>query len=499
MQVPRVVAQNQQVQQKKAPLTELMARAMKFYREELKHSPKAIDYLKKRGLTGEVAARFGLGYAPDEWQGLEKALPDYKDPALAECGLVIDNEQGRRYDRFRDRVMFPILDQRGNVIGFGGRVIGDGEPKYLNSPETPLFEKGRELYGLPQARQAIRDADTVIVVEGYMDVVALAQHGIGNAVATLGTATTPNHVHKLLRQAAKVVFCFDGDRAGRKAAWRALEASLEQLADDKLVGFLFLPPEHDPDSFVREMGAEEFRRLAAHPTTLTEFLLRELASHADLATAEGRAHLVHEAKPMLQRLAAPILRVQLVKALAEAAALTQAEVEAQCGIKPLARGFAARAAPPKPRGRVPARALEHQLLELVIRRPERAAQLPLDHIAADGAEGQALHAIAAAFEHGEIAAGGVGALLEHFRGSPHEALIGTLAATLAEDADEGALETVFNDAVDRLRQSGLAQEIAALSARARTAPLSDAERERLKTLLTRKAGPAGRTEPGKGD
>jgi DNA primase len=487
MQVPRVVAQNQQAQKKKAPLTELMARAMGFYREQLKASPKAIDYLKKRGLTGEIAARFGLGYAPDEWQGLEQVFPDYKDPALIECGLLIENEQGRRYDRFRDRVMFPILDQRGNVIGFGGRVIGDGEPKYLNSPETPLFEKGRELYGLPQARQAIRDADTVIVVEGYMDVVALAQHGIGNAVATLGTATTPNHVHKLLRQASKVVFCFDGDRAGRKAAWRALEASLEQLADDKLVGFLFLPPEHDPDSFVREMGAEEFRRLAAHPTTLTEFLLRELASHADLATAEGRAHLVHEAKPLLQRLAAPILRVQLAKALAEAAALTQAEVEAECGIKPLARGFAARAAPPRPRSRAPARQLEHQLLELVIRRPERSAHLPLELIGDGTAEGQALHAIAAAYERGEIAAGGVGALLEHFRGSSHEAIIGTLAATLAEDADEGALEAVFRDALDRLRHGGLSQEIAALSAKARTSALSAGERDRLKDLLTRKA------------
>ena len=503
MQVPRVVTQNIQEQKKKAPLTELMARAMTFYREQLKASPKAVDYLKGRGLTGEIAARFGLGYSPDEWQGLERVFPDYKDPALVECGLIIENEQGRRYDRFRDRIMFPILDQRGNVIGFGGRVIGDGEPKYLNSPETPLFEKGRELYGLPQARQAIRDTDTVIVVEGYMDVVALAQHGIGNAVATLGTATTPNHVHKLLRQAAKVVFCFDGDRAGRKAAWRALEASLEQLADDKMVGFLFLPPEHDPDSFVRERGADEFRRLAAHPTTLTEFLLRELASHADLATAEGRAHLVHEAKPMLQRLAAPILRVQLTKALAEAAALTQAEVEAECGIKPLARG---RPPPPRPRGRAPARQLDHQLLELVIRRPERAARLPMSQITADTPEGLALHAIAAAFEHGELPAGGVGLLLEHFRGSPHEAVIGTQAAALAEDVDEGALEAVFNDTLDRLRQSGLAQEIAALSAKARVAALSPDERDRLKELLTRKtqggsakASTAGHNrEPSKG-
>ena len=331
MQVPHE-ERNRAERAKKAPLTELMARATRFYREQLKGSPKAIDYLKGRGLTGEIAARFGLGYAPDGWQGLEKVFPMYDDPALAECGLVIVNEQGRRYDRFRDRVMFPIQDQRGNVIGFGGRVLGQGEPKYLNSPETPLFEKGRELYGLTQARQAIRDSDTVIVVEGYMDVVALAQHGVANAVATLGTACTPAHVHKLLRQASKVVFCFDGDAAGRKAAWRALEASLDQLADDKSAGFLFLPPEHDPDSYVRAEGADNFRRLVAHPTTLTEFLLRELKSGVDLASAEGRARLVHEAKPHLLKLSAPVLRVQLVKAVAEAAELTQAEVETQCGL-----------------------------------------------------------------------------------------------------------------------------------------------------------------------
>ena len=313
--------------------------------------PKAIDYLKGRGLTGEIAARYGLGYAPDDWQGLQRVFDDYSSPALVECGLVIDNEQGRRYDRFRDRIMFPILDQRGNVIGFGGRVLGQGEPKYLNSPETPLFHKGEELYGLPQARQAIRADDRVIVVEGYMDVVALAQHGIGNAVATLGTATTSTHVRKLLRQASQVVFCFDGDNAGRKAAWRALEASLDVLADDKLVGFLFLPAEHDPDSFVRAEGAEAFRRLAAQPTTLTEFLLRELKSGADLSNAEGRARLVHEAKPYLTKLAAPLLRLQLTRAIAEAAALSPAEVESQCGLKsPVAwpSGPAEKSSAPRP-------------------------------------------------------------------------------------------------------------------------------------------------------
>src|SRR4029079_3466699 len=219
-----------------------------------------IDYLKGRGLSGEIAARYGLGYAPEGWQNLERVFPDYRSAVMKDTGLVIDSEsedtekKSRRYDRFRDRVMFPILDARGNVIGFVGRVIGRGEPKYLNSPETPLFEKGRELYGLYQARRAIRDANQVLVVEGYMDVVALAQHGVENAVATLGTATTPHHLAKLMRLADNVVFCFDGDAAGRKAAWRALEVSLPVLADGKVVSFLFLPPEDDPDTFVRRQG-----------------------------------------------------------------------------------------------------------------------------------------------------------------------------------------------------------------------------------------------------
>ncbi len=475
---------------KKAPLTELMARAMHFYREQLKAAPKAVDYLKGRGLTGEIAAKFGLGYAPDDWQGLQQTFPDYNDPALVECGLIIVNEQGRRYDRFRDRVMFPILDQRGNVIGFGGRVIGPGEPKYLNSPETPLFEKGRELYGLTQARQAIRDSDTVIVVEGYMDVVALAQHGIGNAVATLGTACTPTHVHKLLRQASKVVFCFDGDAAGRKAAWRALEASLEQLSDDKSAGFLFLPPEHDPDSFVRAEGAETFGRLVAHPTTLTEFLLRELKAGVDLASAEGRARLVHEAKPHLQKLAAPILRVQLVKAVAEASALAQAEVETQCDLKPAARG---RAAPPRTRQRPTPSSVEFKLLQVVLHRPEWAARLPLELIDRERAEGQALNAIADAIDHGELPAGGFGLLLEFFRNTPHESLLAGIAANMVEEVDLGDLEAVFNDCVAHLRQSALTVEITRLSTRAREGGLDPDERQRLSELLARKRSSAPST------
>ena len=229
-------------------LTEVMARAARYFYEQLKHSPKAVTYLKERGVSGEIAQKFGIGYAPDGWQNLAAAFDDYAAVELQQAGLVIKNEQGRLYDRFRDRVMFPIMNQKGEVIAFGGRVLGEGEPKYLNSPETPLFEKGREVFGLPQARAALREKDAAVVVEGYMDVVALAQHGVGNAVATLGTATTATHVQKLMRQVDRIVYCFDGDAAGRKAAWRALENSLEALPEQKSIGFVFLPDGEDPDS-----------------------------------------------------------------------------------------------------------------------------------------------------------------------------------------------------------------------------------------------------------
>src|SRR5690348_9098194 len=317
-------------------LTQRMMDALGYYRAELKKSRTAIDYLKGRGVSGEIAARFGLGYAPDGWQNLATVFTDYATGPLKDTGLVIDSDPGedhpekksRRYDRFRNRVMFPILDARGNVIGFGGRVIGPGEPKYLNSPETPLFEKGRELYGLYQARRAIRDANRVIVVEGYMDVVALAQNGVENAVATLGTATTPFHVAKLLKLADNVVFCFDGDAAGRKAAWRALEVSLPVLADGKAVSFLFLPTEDDPDTYVRREGREAFLEAAGAAKPLSQFLFAELASQVDMATDEGRARFVAQARPLIAQIEAPALGAMLRRRLAEVARLDAGEVEA---------------------------------------------------------------------------------------------------------------------------------------------------------------------------
>ena len=322
--------QRQQVQAQSLALTEILARANDCYRHALREAPRAIDYLKRRGLTGEIAARYGIGYAPDAWQTLESVFEHYSDTTLLEAGLVIDNESGRRYDRFRDRIMFPIRNMRGQVIGFGGRVIDQGEPKYLNSPETPVFHKGSELYGLFEARQAIREQGLALVVEGYMDVVALAQLGFANAVATLGTAVTPQHVQKLLRHTDEVVFSFDGDNAGRKAAWRALEASLPLAADNKSLRFLFLPQEHDPDSYVREFGAEGFAAAMKEALPLSRYLLQGVCEGKDLTQAEERAKVLFEAKPYLQTLPAGALRLQIVREVAQRVQSTADEVARFC-------------------------------------------------------------------------------------------------------------------------------------------------------------------------
>lgn len=353
-------------------LTDVLAKAAAFYRQQLRGSPRAIDYLKRRGLTGEVAARFGLGYAPDRWDALKGAFVDYEQPDLVGAGLVIaKGDEDRRYDRFRDRIMFPIRNQRGDVIGFGGRVIDQGEPKYLNSPETAVFLKGSELYGLFEARQTIRERGYVLVVEGYMDVVALAQLGLPNVVATLGTACTLIHVHKLLRQSSHVVFSFDGDAAGRKAAWRALEAGLPHAADDKLLSFLFLPPEHDPDTFVREHGAEAFEHEVSAAMPLSAFFVRHLAEQCDLASAEGRARLQHEALPLLKQLPDGALRGQIVSALAEAVRTTPELLASAAGLRMGSGGqlMRGRAAARSAVDRVQVPALEQKLIRHLLAAP----------------------------------------------------------------------------------------------------------------------------------
>lgn len=325
--------------------------ATQYYREQLKVSEKAIDYLKKRGLSGKTAAHFGIGYAPPGWRNLEAAFPDYQSETtrdvLVKAGLVVNSEEGKLYDRFRNRIMFPILSLKGQIIGFGGRVLEQGEPKYMNSPETSLFEKGRELYNFFSARRAIREANCVVVVEGYMDVIALWQHGIEYAVAALGTATTAFHIQKLLRQTDQVVFCFDGDKAGRKAAWRALENSLSFILDGKYLSFLFLPEGDDPDSYVREHGKISFERQLSQAMPLSEFLFRELCAGINLQTDEGRAKLVHDAKPLLRQVKASVLSLMLINRLAELSGMSRNELEVVLEIKRIGKTQAVKNIPKK--------------------------------------------------------------------------------------------------------------------------------------------------------
>jgi len=329
-------------QQQAMALSEVMSSAADWYRTQLKNAPRAIDYLKGRGLTGEIAKRYSLGYAPDGWQGLEAVFGPYSNDEVAKTlldgGLLIQSEASesnqtvRRYDRFRDRIMFPIRNPKGQVIGFGGRILDQGEPKYLNSPETPLFSKGNTLYGLFEARQAIRAQEYVLVCEGYMDVVALAQLGFPNAVATLGTACTANHVRMLLRQTDRVVFSFDGDSAGQRAAQRALEACLPLMSDDKEIRFLFLPAEHDPDSYVRAYGAPAFEKVIKEAASLSTFFFRVVSEDHDLTTPEGRAQTHHAAKPLLLSMPPIALRTQILRELAIRTNSSPAELEVFCGL-----------------------------------------------------------------------------------------------------------------------------------------------------------------------
>src|SRR5579863_1274467 len=313
MEVP--VEQGEDPASSLAPLYEVLDKAANYYREQLKQSATAVDYLKGRGLTGEIAKEFGLGFVPAGWDNLLTAVGKDEGAvkALLTSGMLIEKQGEHRYhDRFRERIMFPIRDNRGRIIGFGGRVLDKGEPKYLNSPETALFHKGRELYGLYEARQALRDIPRLLVVEGYMDVVALAQYGVRYAVATLGTSTTGEHLKKLFRVAPEVVFCFDGDRAGRAAAWRALENALPEAQDGRQIRFLFLPEGEDPDTLVRKEGREAFEvRMAKDAVPLSDYLLDNLETQTDMGTREGRARLVSLAKPLLARLPQGVFRGML--------------------------------------------------------------------------------------------------------------------------------------------------------------------------------------------
>ncbi|HUP96068.1 MAG TPA: DNA primase [Burkholderiales bacterium] len=483
MTVPEVRSEHsQRTAEQSEDLHSVLLTAARYYRSCLKDAPQAVAYLKNRGLSGEIAKRFGIGYAPDGWQNLGAAFPDYDAKALVAAGLVKQNEEGKRYDLFRDRVMFPIVDVRGNVIGFGGRVLGDGEPKYLNSPETAVFEKGRELYGLYQGRRAIRDAGRVVVVEGYMDVVALAQHGVAYAVATLGTATTGLHVQKLLRQADEVVFAFDGDTAGRRAAWRALEGTLSELTDGKQVRFLFLPQGDDPDSYVRGHGQAGFETLLGEAVPLSRYLLEELGGRVDLSSAEGRAALIHAAKPLVARLQNNAFRAQILRELAGKSRLTPPEVEALCGLAAPDRKKTEAAPNVRPRS---APTLWRKLLRLLLDAPQLAAEIGPEQRRLLESDPDFASAVALVDEVKRTGVDTTGALFEAVRGSPYAELYGEIAREgLEEPSELEAARTDLEGVLAKLESSWVQQQIKGLAAKS---DRDETEQQRLHALWERLA------------
>lgn len=496
MTVPQAVrtadAQAEQAaRNRRLSLEEMLQRAAGYYKQQLKSGLAAVSYCKGRGLSGEIAARFGLGYAPDGWQNLEAVFPDYQDERLVESGLVIRNDEGRRYDRFRDRLMFPIRNQRGAIIGFGGRVLGKGEPKYLNSPETPLFEKGRELYGLYEARQAIRAKNRVLVVEGYMDVVALAQFGVEYAVATLGTATTGEHVRKLMRHADHVYFCFDGDAAGQKAAWRALENSLPQLQDGKSLHFLFLPEEHDPDSFIRAEGTGRFERLLEESSLpLSGYFTRELTRRVDMESPEGRADLIRQAAPLLAQIAAPALGLIIKKRLAELAGIEVDEFDMLMGQKKPERKGRREYRLPAESVRPAQMSIVRRQLKWLLMNPAWAVdvQMPDSLTLSDEL---ACFAMLSERAREQGAAPNTAQLMESIRGTPYEALVDSVLQQAMQDPEEFAAPTEddrkqFCDGNRKLLQLLRDAELDRLIRKSRSERLTPEESQLMRELVSRK-------------
>lgn len=486
LEVPREGGRAER-EERSAPLLEALEAAARFYRRQLREHPRAaraVDYLKARGVSGETAAAFGLGYAPPGWDSLAAALG--REPAgrrvLVAAGLLVEREGGGCYDRFRDRITFPIRDRRGRTIAFGARALGDEQPKYLNSPETAVFHKGRELYGVYEARRAAGTLERLLVVEGYMDVVALAQHGLPWAVAVLGTAVTGEHVERLFRTAPEVIFCFDGDRAGRAAAWRALESALPALAPGRGAAFLLLPDGEDPDSLVRREGREAFERRLGEARSLTEHLFAELTARTDTATLEGRARLVELARPLLARLPDGALRRLARNRLAELVHVAPEELST------LFEGGERR----PPRGAPPARvrpSLVRQMLALVVHYPRLAARAgDPEPLRAAGLPGSRLLAevIELLHSHPNLSSAG---LVEHFRDHPEGRHLGRLLAAGAPPSGEG-LEREFLDGLERLAGAADERRFRELQQRAASGQLEPAERQEFARLAARRTSAA---------
>ena len=497
MAVPKVRGQNDNPEvraerkKKQQTLEETTAAAADFYAQQLKFNPAAKAYLDKRGLSAEVIAHYGLGYAPDGWQLLAQVFQPYPNTALVDTGMVIDNE-GRHYDRFRHRIMFPIRNPRGQVIGFGGRVLDDSKPKYLNSPDTPLFDKGKNLYGLYEGRAAVKDAGRILVVEGYMDVVALAQFGVGYGVAALGTATTAEHVKILMRQADSIYFCFDGDSAGRKAAWRALENALPQLKDDKSLHFLFLPEEHDPDSYIRAYGKAQFEdALLNQSKPLSEYFWEHLSDDLNLNTQEGKAELVKTSSPLLAQITAPALAYLLKQRLSELVGIDPdnlAQLLGQEAPKRHVKQKSYKLPPISVKQPVMLTLVQRQIRSLLIN-PDWAAYIDLpDYVALDGDFACLANLAETIKSHASVPA--TAQVLEYMRGSPYEETVNQIfQSTLYSEEMEGGGDEDrenFQIGMKKLLNELKYKQIETLKQKSLQSGLNENEKKLLLSLLTAK-------------
>lgn len=489
LEVPRERAPegSSQPRDGKQDLYAILEKASSIYQQQLRHSDKAIEYLKQRGLSGEIAKRYQLGYAPDGWRFLLDKLGKKSSVInnLKAAGLLIEKSPGKHYDRFRDRIIFPILDRRGRTIAFGGRVIAQGEPKYLNSPETPVFHKGQEIYGFFEARQAVRQLQRIVVVEGYMDVVALAQNGIDYAVATLGTATTKDQIQRLFRTVPEIIFCYDGDQAGHRAAWRALENSLPLLRDGLEARFLFLPEGEDPDSLVRREGREAFEVRLKNAVPLSEFLFDKLGGDIDTSTMDGKARLADKARPLLATLPESVFRDLMYQRLAETVGISEQKLQGmtQPARKETVESRPATTSHAKTEIRQNA---TRDAIALLLQHPElaRQAEVPDLFATADIQGFPLLHALyRTVCDHPDISSS---ALLERWRDRKDFVILQKLMQRNVQGTDEkdGRL-AVFSDAIQRLVQKYKDARFEALETRLRQTGLSEAELEEYKSLLAR--------------
>ena len=497
MAVPKVRGQNDNPEvraerkKKQQTLEETTAAAADFYAQQLKFNPTAKAYLDKRGLSTEVIVHYGLGYAPDGWQPLAQVFQPYPNTALVDTGMVIDNE-GRHYDRFRHRIMFPIRNPRGQVIGFGGRVLDDSKPKYLNSPDTPLFDKGKNLYGLYEGRAAVKEAGRILVVEGYMDVVALAQFGVGYGVAALGTATTAEHVKILMRQADSIYFCFDGDNAGRKAAWRALENALPQLKDDKSLHFLFLPEEHDPDSYIRAYGKAQFEdALLNQSKPLSKYFWEHLSDGINLNTQEGKAELVKTSSPLLAQITAPALAYLLKQRLSELVGIDPdnlARLLGQEAPKRYVKQKSYKLPPISVKQPIMLTLVQRQIRSLLIN-PDWAAYIDLpDYLVLDGDFACLANLAESIKSHAAVPE--TAQVLEYMRGSPYEETINRIfhSTHQSEEMNSSSEEDCenFQIGMKKLLNELKYSQIEALKQKSLKSGLGESEKKLLLSLLTAK-------------